>query len=68
MRNYTIPTLFLQRSIETSRLTPDTSARYSGCLAWASLPGSGRRYHRARVPAALASSLYFLASSAESVG
>ena len=44
-----------------------TCARYSGCLAMASLLGSVRRYHLARTAAALASSLDFLQGTFEKI-
>jgi len=44
-----------------------TFARYSGCLASASLPGSGRRCRLARACAALATSLDFLQGTFEKI-
>src|SRR5260370_16372742 len=44
-----------------------TCARYSGCLAAASLLGSGRRCRLARAAFALASSLDFLQGTSEKI-
>ena len=50
-----------------SPLPAGTSARYSGCLASASRPGSGRRCPPATVAAPLASSLDFLQGTFEKI-
>src|SRR5262245_53031305 len=55
------------RSWLGSLLRSGTYARYSGCLAWASTPGFGRRRLHARFCFALASSLDFLQGTSEKI-
>src|SRR5215510_1148986 len=55
------------RSWLGSLVRSGTYARYSGCLAWASTPGFGRRRRLARSCFVLASSLDFLQGTSEKI-